>query len=130
MQAMAWWHKAADQGHAEAQVSLGFMYATGRGVPEDDAQAVAWYREAADQGHAGAQFNLGVMYSNGEGAPQDYVEAHKWRSLAASRVTGDEQKQYAEARDALAKVMTPEQLGEAKKRAADWQAAFETRQPD
>ncbi len=58
------------------------------------------------------------------------MEAHKWRSLAASGVTGDTQKEVAEARDALAKQMTPAQLAEAEKRAADWQAAFEKRQAE
>ena len=99
-------------------------------VPQDDAQAVAWYHKAADQGLAAAQVNLGVMYQEGEGVPQDDVEAHKWGSLAASRVTGDQQNGYAQTRDALAKQMTPEQLAEAQKRVADWQAAFEGRQPD
>ena len=89
---------------------------------------MTWFRQAADQGAADAQYNLGVMYGNGQGVPQDDVEAHKWSNLAASRVTGDEQKEYAEARDLLAKLMTPAQLAEAQKRAADWQAAFEKRQ--
>ena len=53
------WKMLADQGHAGAQYFLGLMYASGRGVPEDDAEAARWYRLAADQGHAGAQHNLG-----------------------------------------------------------------------
>src|SRR5678810_3454 len=32
-QAMEWYRKAADQGHAAAQLNLGLMYASGRGVP-------------------------------------------------------------------------------------------------
>ena len=62
--------------------------------------------------------------------PQDDVEAHKWHSLAALRATGDEQKQYAEARDALAKQMTPKRLAEAQQLAREWQAAFEKRQAE
>ena len=38
--------------------------------------------------------------------------------------------QYTEARDLQAKQMTPTQLAEAQKRAADWQATFEKRQAD
>ena len=129
-QAMAWYRKAADQGHAGAQYDVGIMYVDGRGVPQDDAQAAAWWRKAADQGFAAAQTNLGAMYSAGQGVPQDYVEALKWRSIAASRVTGDEQEEYAQTRDAVAKQMTPAQLAEAQTRAADWQAAFEKRQID
>ena len=58
---------AAEQGHAGAQYNLGLRYATGRGVPEDDAEAVRWYRMAAEQGHAGAQYALGFMYATGRG---------------------------------------------------------------
>jgi hypothetical protein len=64
---------AAKQGDAAAQASLGVRYATGDGVPQDDAEAVRWYRLAAAQGDAGAQNNFGAMYENGEGVPQDYV---------------------------------------------------------
>ena len=110
----------ADQGNAEAQFSLGLMYATGDGVSQDITQAVVWWRKAADQGYATAQYNLGAMYASGEGVPQDYVEAHKWRNLAASRVTGDTQERYAQARDALAQQMTPAQLAEAQNRAVEW----------
>ncbi len=42
--------KAAEQGHADAQANLGFMYARGNGVPEDDIQAYAWISLASAQG--------------------------------------------------------------------------------
>ncbi len=58
------------------------------------------------------------------------MEAHKWRILAASRATGDEQNKYAEARNALAKQITPAQLAEAQRLAREWQAAFEQRQTE
>ena len=38
---------AAAQGIGHAQTSLGLMYATGQGVPRDDAEVVKWYRKAA-----------------------------------------------------------------------------------
>ena len=75
----------ADQGAAWAQTFLGFMYATGQGVPKDDVQAVKWYRLAADQGGAGAQVNLGFMYANGQGVPKDDAQAVKWYRLAADQ---------------------------------------------
>jgi len=65
---------AAEQGDADAQFFLGVMYATGEGVPENDAEAVKWYRLAAEQGDARAQFNLGVMYDNGKGVPENDPE--------------------------------------------------------
>ncbi len=63
----------AEQGHAKAQVMLGGMYASGKGVPQDYAEWVKWYRKAAEQGHAKAQNKLGLMYKDGQGVSQDYV---------------------------------------------------------
>ena len=60
------------------------MYATARGVPQDDAEAVRWFRLAAEQGHDSAQSRLGLKYATGEGVPQDYVSAHMWLNLAAA----------------------------------------------
>jgi TPR repeat protein len=54
-QAAAWWQKAADQGDAVAQLSLGWMYANGLVVPKDGVRALDWIREAAEQGNATAQ---------------------------------------------------------------------------
>ena len=94
------WRPLATQGHAAAQVSLGTMYAFGRGVPKDHAEAVRWYRmaaeqgnaeavrwlrRAAEQGNAAAQANLGRMYANGQGVPKDYAEAARWYRKAAEQ---------------------------------------------
>ena len=75
----------AEAGDASAHYNLGVMYATGRGVPQDDAEAVAWYRLAAEQGEARAQYNLGTMYDTGEGVPQDFAEAVTWYRRAAEQ---------------------------------------------
>ena len=53
--------KEAEQGDARAQFNLGFMYADGRGVAQNDTEAVKWYRLAADQGHATAKQSLKGM---------------------------------------------------------------------
>ena len=124
---MAWTRKAAEQGLADAQSNLGWLYRAGQGVPQNYEQAMAWYRKAAEQGDATAQNDLAVMYANGQGVPQDYVEAHKWRNLAASRASAENQKRYAETRDALAETMTPTQIEAAQTLAREWLAAFEKR---
>jgi TPR repeat protein len=46
---------------AAAQSSLGTMYASGKGIQQDNAMAVIWYRKAADQGLASAQYILRVI---------------------------------------------------------------------
>ena len=75
----------AERGSVSAQFYLGAIYATGDGVPEDDAEAVRWLRLAAEQGHSTAQSNLGVMYGAGDGIPEDDVEAVRWYRLAAEQ---------------------------------------------
>jgi len=81
-QAVNWYTKAAQQGHAEAQSNLGFMYSNGRGVTRDYKQAVNWYTKAAEQGDTVAQYNLGVMYRNGRGVTRDYKQAVNWYAKA------------------------------------------------
>ena len=127
-EAIAWFRQAADQGHAAARYNLGVMYRNGEGVPQDFMEAVAWFRQAADEGDVPALYNLGVLYARGE--QSNYVEAHMWSNLAASRATGASQREYAEARDALARQMTSAQIAEAQRLAREWQAAFEQRQDE
>ena len=62
---------SAEADNATAQVDLGFVYANGEDVPQDDAEAVRWFRKAADQGDADGKVNLGCMYQEGRGVPQD-----------------------------------------------------------
>lgn len=81
-EAVKWWNKAAEQGHAGAQFWLGVMYDFGYGVKEDNEEAVKWYRKAAEQGYAVAQCLLGYMYKNGEGVKLDYKTAYMWYFLA------------------------------------------------
>ncbi len=104
-------HRTADQGDAAAQANLGFLYASGRGVPQDYGEAVRWYRLAADQGNGNAQYNLGFLYANGRGVPQDYGEAVGWYRLAADQghafAQGSLGEMYADGRG------VPQDYGEA-----------------
>ena len=50
--AVEWYQKAAEQGYARAQFSLGVCYAYGEGVDEDHAVAVEWYQKAAGKEYA------------------------------------------------------------------------------
>ena len=83
----------ARQGHADAQYTLGFMYASGLGVAKRHAAAAHWYRRAAQQGHAKAQVNLGALYQDGQGVERDFTEAVQWYRRAAAQ--GSAKGQYA-----------------------------------
>ena len=91
-EAVKWYRKAADQGQARAQTSLGVMYSFGEGVPQDYKEAVKWYRKAANQGFARAQNNLGVMYAYGEGVLKNMTQAKYWIQKAYE---GDDKKASA-----------------------------------
>src|SRR5713226_860800 len=84
---------SAEQGDANAQANLGYMYFHGQGVPQDYGEALRLYRKATDQGCAKAQFNLGSAYFHGQGVPQDYGEALRWYRKAADQ--GDAMAQDA-----------------------------------
>ena len=76
----------AEQGDAEVQLNLGYMYRDGTGVAQDDHDAMEWFRKAAKQNHAQAQFELGEFYYVGSRKiPQDYYEAVNWYRKAAEQ---------------------------------------------
>ena len=83
--AAEWFHKAADQGHAGAQCSLGKVYRDGDGVGQDFKKALHWLRKAADQGVAKAQLILAGMYRLGEGVTQNLEKAVQWYHKAADQ---------------------------------------------
>jgi TPR repeat protein len=83
----------AREGHAEAQYTLGYMFAFGLGVSKRQAAAAHWYRRAAQQGHVKAQVNLGVLYQEGQGVERDYGQALQWYRRAAAQ--GSAKGQYA-----------------------------------
>lgn len=53
--------KSAEQGHADAQASIGFMHLQGVGVPQDHRQAAPWIRKVTEQGDARVQAALESM---------------------------------------------------------------------
>lgn len=79
------YRKAANQGDARAQLNLGYMYQTGKDVPQDDAQAAAWFRKAAEQGNAEAEYVLGGLYYEGHGVARDLAQATSWYRKAADQ---------------------------------------------
>ena len=65
-----------DGKYAEARFNLGFMYDTGRGVPQDDVQAHMWY-------------NLAASRSTGE----KRENAVKFRDQVANRLTPEDRSE-------------------------------------
>ena len=108
----------AEAGNAESQFQLGEMYRKGSGLQQDLPKAARLIEAAAMAGYGEAEFSLGEMNEEGEGVLQDYVSAHAWYNLAALHGI----KRAEERRNTLASHMTPEQISDAQKLAAQRQA--------
>jgi hypothetical protein len=91
----------APRGDPTAQTYLGYMYANGKGVPQDFVVSAGWYRCASQQGVARAQYQLGLMYDKAQGVPQDYVKAYALVNLAVAKA-GPEREPWVRIRDAIA----------------------------
>ncbi len=111
----------AKGGDARAQTLLGYMFANGRGLPQNLVESAYWYRCASEQGNATAQYMLGLMYDKGQGLPQDYVLAYKWLNLAVSRAAGRERQDWVRIRDAVATKLSLAELTVAQRLALEWQ---------
>ena len=83
------YRRLAAQGIAQAQSFLGYMHASGLGVPRDYREALRLYRLAAEQNNASALFNLGYMYKHGLGVTRDLAEGARLYQLAADQADPD-----------------------------------------
>jgi S1-C subfamily serine protease len=83
--------KTAEAGDADAQYSMGLLYATGEGVPLEREQARKWMRKAAEQGDPRAQNQLGLLLDPlwfGRRASEQAHEAARWYKRAAQQGYG------------------------------------------
>ena len=80
------------------------------------AAAATWFRRAAEQGDVESQYRLAIALYIGIGVPQDYVHSHMWFNLAAASGKAE----AAALRAGVAKLMSPEQVGEAQALATAW----------
>ena len=110
----------AERGVAPAQTWLGFMFQTGRGVPQNYTEAAMWYRRAAEQGDSLAQYSLGLLYDRGQGVPRDVIEANKWLNLSTAAAPPRAREARARIRDAVTTKMTRGEIAQARARALGW----------
>lgn len=128
-QAVDWYMKAAEQGAQYGQYRIGKMYAKGIGVNQDYSKAADWYTKSAKQGSYWAQDELSMMYSKGLGVTQDNKQAYVWSSVATTNWNANEDtKGYADVvknRDTFAEKLTPTELNEAQKMAAEYARMYQ-----
>ena len=74
-EAVRWYRLAADQGHAYAQLNLGWMYADGEGVVQDNVTAHMWFNIAGANGVEFGRDNREIIER--KMTPADVSEAQK-----------------------------------------------------
>ena len=77
------WKDLAEDGEAEAQNNIGYLYERGYGVKQSYARAIEWYKKAAAQKSPEAIYNLGMLAFEGYGMRQDYLSARRYFTEAA-----------------------------------------------
>jgi len=80
--AIVWYRRAAEQGHAEAQHQLSLAYLHGGHAHYEVGR---WYDAAAEIDKNAADNNLELMFPNGISVPQDHPEALRWSIAAAAQ---------------------------------------------
>jgi uncharacterized protein len=84
--AYKFYSQLAQEGDAEAQTSLGFMYQMGQGCQKDEAKTLELYTKAAKAKQPYALFNLAILYANGlGGVAHDQFKAYELYLEAATR---------------------------------------------
>ena len=78
----------AEQGIAEAQNNIGFLYEKGFGVKRNYATAIGWYTRSANQDLPEAQHNLGMLNYRGYGVEQNMTIAKRWFTKASGQNLG------------------------------------------
>ena len=120
--AQSWFIKSAQRSNKDAQYELGGMYELGLGTPQNFSQAIYWYTKAAENGIDNARCPLGELHLR----LRDYVAAHMWFNLAQAASVSCSEK-AASARDALSRLMTPDQIVKAQKLATAWSERYPLR---
>ena len=82
-EAIKLWAPLAESGDKVAQASLGLLYQTGQGVPQDQLRAVQLFKRSAKQGYPFAFTALANSYYEGLGVQKSSKKALHWFLLSA-----------------------------------------------
>jgi TPR repeat protein len=84
----------------------------------DYATALKEWRPQAEQGISSAYINLGILYAEGKGVLKDPITAHMWYNIGSANASNGMAGTLAPVyRDNIERIMTPEQIADATKRA-------------
>ena len=76
--------RRAREGDAACQFQLGYLYANGKGVRQDDQEAIHWYRLSARNGYPDGLIAMAEAFDLGRGVSKNPIAAY---ALAKAAVT-------------------------------------------
>lgn len=76
--------RRAREGDAACQFQLGYLYANGKGVRQDDQEAIHWYRLSAQNGYPNGLVAMAEAFDLGRGVRQNPVAAYVLAKAAAA----------------------------------------------
>ncbi len=71
------WLKLANDNYIHAQSTLGFLYAKGLGVEQNDEESAKWIGKASNNGELQSMYNMAGLYVQGLGVSKDYKKAEQ-----------------------------------------------------
>ncbi|MDQ1263203.1 MAG: uncharacterized protein QG559_204, partial [Campylobacterota bacterium] len=72
------YEKSAQDGDAQSQSALSYLYANGLGVQKDAKKSFEWLKKAADANYSPAQYDLGMNYLTGSNIEKDSKKAFEY----------------------------------------------------
>lgn len=112
--------KAANAGNGPAEVTLGYLYLTGRGVAIDKRQGMIWSAKAGEQGLPVALFNIANAYFKGNALPQDNDKAAYYMEAAFARSTPAQRNRSAAVINEISRGVSGDDLKREAERARRW----------
>src|SRR6185369_11582432 len=112
--------QTAAAGNAEGEMELGYLYVSGRGVPQDKYQGLQWTVKAAEQGNAVALSNIAAAYIRGEILERDTDRAAYFLALTNERANPAERSGMMGLAQEIRQALSADDLARMAKRAQRW----------
>lgn len=106
--ALGWYEKAADQGHAKAGYKILYLEIQANGLNDFSKTQLGVLRQEAASGNPDAQYFLGKMYATGVGVPKSLNNALTWLNKATFNGVSEAEHEAIAVEEELARIRARE----------------------